>query len=177
MGFFKKIISSAFEAQAELINWQNAVMESKSDKLYANVRQLESATIQIVSDSIRIFDDSSNIVNSTIKPDTFFSRLDLAKEHLVHLKSIEPYIDKVKAISVNQSMSELYAEFVKNEDSYIESFLYRSLQAVSEKADGMKTEKGKGNQYKKYYESMQPFMHKLNATHHQIITEACAKYL
>ena len=163
MGILKSFIGGMREAQAELIDWQNAVMVDKSHKLYASKQQLESATAQIVSDSVRIFDDSSNIVNTTINPDTFFSRLDLAKDHLARLKIIEPYIGKVKTIKINIPISELYAEFLKNEDAYIEAFLHRSLQAVHEKADSMKTEKGKGNQYKKYYESMQPFLYKLNS--------------
>lgn len=169
MGIFKKIINNAREAQTELIDWQNAVMKDKSHKLYASTQQLEAATAQIVSDSIRIFDDSSNIINTTIKPDTFFSRLDLAKDHLARLKIIEPYIDRVRAITVNIPISQLYAEFLRNEDAYIEAFLHRSLQAVHDKADGMKTEKGKSNQYKKYYESMQPFYYKLNNANREYV--------
>ena len=171
MGILKSFIGGMREAQAELIDWQNAVMHDKSHKLYASKQQLEVATAQIVSDSIRIFDDSSNIINTTVKPDIFFSRLDLAKEHLARLKIIEPYIGRVKAIQVNIPISDLYAEFNKSEDAYIETFLQRSLQAVHEKADSMKTEKGKGNQYKKYYESMQPFLYKLNSKNREYLEQ------
>lgn len=101
MGFFDKLKQN----NAEMIEWQNIVMHDNSTKLYANRKQLEAATIQMVKDNMRIFDDSAHIINSTTKPDVFFSRLQLAEEKLEVLVSVEPFFKYVKAIELTDSLS------------------------------------------------------------------------
>lgn len=169
MGFLDKL----FSGNSELIEWQNAVMASKSQKLYATRKQLEAATVQMVADNMRIFDDSANIINSTTKPDVFFSRLELAEEKLANLVNIEPYIKQVKSITMNQPLSSLMNEFQKNKNRYIVDFLYRYYWTVKEKAEGMKTEKGKLNQFQKFRESLEPFIDQLNDTNKKIFESMC----
>lgn len=169
MGFLQKILNS----NEELIEWQNAVMATKSQKLYVSRKQLEAATVQMVSDNMRIFDDSAKLVNSTTKPDVFFSRMELAEEKLSNLVRIEPYIKQVKSITMNQSLSSLMNEFQKNKNSYINDFLYRYYWAVQDKAESMKTEKGKLNQFQKFRESLEPFIDQLNDTNKKIFESMC----
>lgn len=158
MGFLQNLLNG----NPEMIEWQNAVMEDKSEKLYVNRKQLEFATIQIVQDCMRIFDDSVRIIESTTKPDVFFSRLDLAEKELATLVYIEPYMKQVKAITMNQSMQELMNKFQNGKDQYICDFLYNCYYKTKEKANDMKTEKGKQNQFKKFQESIEPFVDRLN---------------
>ena len=101
-------------------NEVNSVMKDKREKLYLNRKQLEFATIQIVQDCMRIFDDSVRIIESTTKPDVFFSRLDLAEKELATLVYIEPYMKQVKAITMNQSMQELMNKFQNGKDVFLD---------------------------------------------------------
>lgn len=158
MGFLQKLLNN----NSDLIEWQNAVMPDKSMKLYVTRKQLEAVTIQIVQDCMRIFDDSAKIVNSTIKPDVFFSRLELAEEKLATLVRIEPYIEQVKDITLNKSMAALMHEFQSNRNLYINDFLCRYYWTVQDKAEGMKTESGKLNQFKKFQESLEPYTQYFN---------------
>lgn len=169
MGFFEKLL----KGNEELIEWQNAVMTTKSSKLYVNRKQLEAATIQMVSDNMRIFDDSANIINSTLKPDVFFSRLELAEEKLNNLARIEPYIKQVPAITLKQSLSSLVNELQENKSKYIMDFLYRYYWTVKEKAEGMKTEKGKQNQFLKFRESLEPYKCQFNNVTVNIFESMC----
>lgn len=153
MGFLQRILNN----NSDLIEWQNAVMPDKGMKLYVTRKQLEAVTIQIVQDCMRIFDDSANIINSTIKPDIFFSRLELAEEKLAALVRIEPYIEQVKNITLNQSMAALMHEFQNSRNLYVSDFLYRYYWAVQDKAENMKTENGKLNQFKKFRDSLEPY--------------------
>lgn len=169
MGFFDKLKQS----NAEMIEWQNIVMHDNSTKLYANRKQLEAATIQMVKDNMRIFDDSAHIINSTTKPDVFFSRLQLAEEKLANLVSVEPFIKYVNAIELTDSLSGFMEEMQTNKDKYITDFLYRYYWSVKEKAEGMKTEKGKQNQFQKFRESLEPFIDRLNDTNKKIFEAMC----
>ena len=169
MGFLQNLLNGS----SDLIEWQNAVMSHKSEKLYTNRKQLEAATIQIVRDCMRIFDDSVNLIRSTYKPDVFFSRLELAEQKLEILVYIEPYMKQVKAITMSQSMQELMNEFQSNKDRYICDFLYKCYYKTKEKADDMKTEKGKQNQFKKFQESIEPFADRLNKLNKDYFDAMC----
>lgn len=169
MGLLQKLLNG----NADLIEWQNAVMPDKSEKLYVTRKQLEATTIQVAMDCMRIFDDSANIINSTTKPDVFFSRLELAEEKLTTLAQIEPYMAQVKAIDIKQSMADLLNEFQNNRYFYIGSFLNRYYCAVKEKAEGMKTEKGKLNQFQKFKESLEPHTHHFNLDNMTMFEAMC----
>lgn len=169
MGFFDKLKQN----NAEMIEWQNIVMHDNSTKLYANRKQLEAATIQMVKDNMRIFDDSAHIINSTTKPDVFFSRLQLAEEKLANLVSVEPFFKYVNAIELTDSLSGFMEEMQTNKDKYITDFLYRYYWSVKEKAEGMKTEKGKQNQFQKFRESIEPFADQFSESTMQIFESMC----
>lgn len=169
MGFFDKLL----KGNEELIEWQNTIMTTKSSRLYINKNQLEAATVQMVANNMCIFDDSAKLVNSTTKPDVFFSRLELAEEKLAALVHIEPFMKYVKSITVNQSLESLLNEFQKNRNKYILDFLYRYYWNVKEKAEGMKTEKGEQNQFLKFRESLEPYTDQFNDTTMKIYESMC----
>lgn len=143
--------------KAELLEWQNVVCADKSDRLFMTVKQLEEATQRAVENDIRVFDDSVDILNGTTNPSTFFPRLDLAERTLTHLASIEPFLYKVPGIQVNESPTDLLRQFQNNKERVVCDFLYTYYWSVKDKAEKLKTEKGKQNQYKKFYDSLQPY--------------------
>lgn len=147
---------------AELLEWQNTVCEDKSEKLFMSTKQLEEATIQAVSNDIRIFDDCSNILNKTSNPTVFFPRLDLAEKTLMHLCTLEPFIEKTNQIAMNETASDLHKQFLDNKDKYVCDFIYRYFWTVKEKAETLKTEKGKLNQYQKFFDSLQPYSEQIS---------------
>ena len=147
---------------AELLEWQNAISEDKSEKLFMSAKQLEEATVQAVSDDMRIFDDCSDILNKTTNPTVFFPRLALAEEKLFHLCSLERYMEKTGRITMNQKPSELYTLFLENKERYVCDFIYKYYWTVKDKAETLKTEKGKQNQYRKFYDSLQPYFNQIS---------------
>lgn len=147
---------------AELLEWQNAVCEDNSEKLFMSAKQLEAATAQAVSDDMRIFDDCSNLLNKTANPSVFFHRLALAEEKLLHLCSLERYMEKMSSITMNQKPSELYNLFIECKERYICDFIYKYYHTVKDKAETLKTERGKQNQYQKFYDSLQPYFNQIS---------------
>lgn len=148
--------------KAEFLEWQNAICVDKSEQLFMSVRQLEEATVQAVSNDIRIFDDCAKILNKTTKPSVFFPRLAIAEETLTHLCSLEPYIGKVKRITMNETPSNLRRQFLDNKERYVCDFIYKYYWTVKDKAETLKTEKGKKNQYQKFYDSLQPYFDQIS---------------
>lgn len=161
-GYFARKKEEQLRKTAELLEWQNAVCADKSTTLYMTEGQLASTTIQIVSNDIRIFDDCANIINSTEKPSVFFPRLALAEETIRHLVEIEAYIKKVGQIQMNTLPSDLYQKFQGGKDAYITEFLYRYYNSVRAKADRLKTERGKQNQFQKFFESLEPYFDQIS---------------
>lgn len=145
-----------------LLEWQNTLLEDNSTKLKLDRDQLEDFTIDQAQNDMRIFDDCATLINSTVKPDVFFSRVDLAESTLDHLVTLEPYMNQIKCIQLDASMSDLMVKFQEEKDSYTTDFLYRYYAAVKEKADGLKTEKGKQGQFQKFYESLEPYFESIS---------------
>lgn len=147
---------------AELLEWQNAILEDPIDSLIMSASQLEEATAQAVTNDIRIFDDCSNILNNTTNPTVYFPRLALAEETLIHLCSLERFMEKTRRITMHQKPSELYNMFLDNKERYVCDFIYKYYQTVKDKADTLKTERGKQNQYQKFYDSLQPYFDQIS---------------
>lgn len=152
-----------------LLGWQNQVCEDRSTKLYMSEKQLVDVTIMQVGGSIKIFEDSLKIIADTEKPNVFFSRLDLAEKHLTKLVSLEPYMKTIKQIRMSDTPSSMLRVFVSEKDRCIVDFLYRYYWSVKEKAEKMKTEKGKQNQYEKFYVSLVPYFNQINEYNMKII--------
>jgi hypothetical protein len=148
--------------KAELIEWQNVVCADKAECLFMSTKQLEDATIIAVENDMRIFDDCVKLINSTKKPSVFFPRLSLAEEKLNHLAVLQPYMFRVKRITVNQLPTKLLQEFLENKERYVCDFLYSYYWSVKDKAETLKTEKGKQKQYQKFYESLEPYFDQIS---------------
>lgn len=91
----------------------------------------------IVDDRNRIVDDCTSLISSTVNSDVFFSRYDLL------IKTLSDMGDYV-----------MLGRFNDYKQRNIESFIIRCYNNALIKADSMKTEKGKRNQFKKAYDEI-----------------------
>lgn len=131
---------------------QKVVMENSPDRLVMTEKQLYAAAQQQAQNDLRIINDSLAIISKTTKPDVFFSRLEVMQRQSGHLMLMEPYVEFSGA-----SPAAAYHEFVTKKGEAIMAFLERYFAVVHEKAEGMKTAKGKANQYAKFYDSLQEY--------------------
>ena len=137
----------------ELLIWQNLIMQDSPNKLVMTEKQLKQATEQQASNDLRIIQDCIRIISETVKPDIFFSRMDLLKEKSKRLIEFEKYIKFSGASPTNA-----FQEVLDNEQDAIYQFISRCFNVAFEKAESMKTEKGKMNQFQKFYDNLQPYI-------------------
>lgn len=138
--------------KAKLLELQKIVLENSPDFLVMSKSQLMSSAKEQAQNDLRIMEDCTKLLSSTMKPDVFFSRLDLLEKHSKHLAQLEPYIDFSGALP-----SEAYNEFVSEKSLCIRQFIARYSSAISDKARTMKTERGRNNQYQKFYNELEPY--------------------
>ena len=137
---------------AQLLELQKRLVYNSPNRLIFTEKQLRKMATDDAKNSLRIMNDTRKILRNTIKPDVFFSRLDLWIQHTENLKALEPFIN-LTGVSATVLLNETY----KQKDSITLDFLRRYYRSISEKAKTMKTQAGKNNQYKKFYDSLQPF--------------------
>jgi len=168
MGLFDFLFGGS-KKKDELLAMQRVVMENSPDRLVMTEKQLYETARQQAQNDIRIINDSLAIISKTMKPDVFFSRLDLMQRHSGHLMLMEPYVEFSGA-----SPAAAHHEFVTKKSEAIMMFLERYYAAVHEKAESMKTEKGKANQYIKFYDSLQEYYPKMTKENVEYI-ESCVQ--
>lgn len=140
------------EKEAYLIQWQAAVMPENGNRLLVTEEQLLATTKYIAANDLRIINDCNYIIQSTLKPDTFFMRLNLLVEKAKHLVLLERYMSFSGA-----SPSSAYNEIVENYQEAVRLFLIRYFSDTYDKAEAMKTEKGRIGKYQKFYDSLQEY--------------------
>jgi hypothetical protein len=135
-----------------LLRWQKLLIPDSPNKLIMTEQQLKSATMQQVENDLRIIQDCVKLVEKTTKPDVFFMRLNLLKEKSKHLASFEKYIKFSGA-----SPTAAYNDVVQNYHEAVNKFLIRYFSETFDKAEAMKTEKGRIGKYQKFYDSLQEY--------------------
>lgn len=140
-----------------LLDWQNTLLAEPVPKLIMTEQQLRSQTKIRVENDLRIISDSEALIQKTVKPDVFFPRLQLLEEKAVDLVLFEKYVPFTGA-----KPSAALDELRNNKQEAIWQFLIRYFGAVYDKAEKLKTDKAKLNQYQKFYDSMQPFFSIMN---------------
>ena len=143
-------------SKEKLLQLQKAVLPNSPDSLVMTNQQLLATAKQQASDDIRIAQESSNIVSATNKPDVFFSRLELLKSHTYHMQLLEPFIPFT--VSPTDAMNEI----LTNEQEIIHQFIIRYYNSVNSYANSLKTDNGKYNQYKKFYETMCGYQNRIS---------------
>lgn len=159
--FLKKKADAKLEEERlkkeRLLQWQKAVMIDSPDQLIMTEQQLKAITVQQAENDLRIIQDSIKLIETTLKPDVFFMRLKLLYEKLAHLCNIEQYIEFTGAVP-----SAAYHEFSNDYDEAIKQFLIRYFSDTFDKAESMKTEKGRIGKYQKFYDSLQEYYYYMN---------------
>ena len=155
MGFFdsiKNTIVKANEKRDFLLEWQNTILAEPTNRLIMSKQQLKASTIQQAENDLRIIKDCVAIIENTTQPDTFFMRLHLMIEKAKHLQTLEKYIG-----FHNATPSAALDEALNNYQESIKLFLIRYFSDTFDKAEKLKTDKGKYNKYKKFYDSLQEY--------------------
>lgn len=140
------------ERKEHLLRWQNVLMTDSPNKLIMTEQQLKAATMQQAENDLRIIQDCVKLVEKTTKPDVFFMRLNLMVEKSKHLASLEEYINFSGA-----SPTVAYNEVAQDYYEIVNQFLIRYFSETFDKAEAMKTEKGRIGKYQKFYDSLQEY--------------------
>lgn len=135
-----------------LLQWQKTVLKDNVNDLIMTEQQLREATIQQAENDLRIIADCKKLIETTNKPDVFFMRLNLLIEKSAHLCALEKFISFSGA-----SPTEAYNEIKNDYHKAINQFLVRYFSDTFDKAEVMKTEKGKIGKYQKFYDSLQEY--------------------
>lgn len=157
MGLFDFIKKKSNEKKAEeqrkrddLLRWQRIVMPDSPNELIMTEMQLKAFTQHHAANELRIVNDCASLIETTLNPDVFFMRLNLMMEKTKHLASLETFIN-----FIGDSPSEAYEKFANNYQETVKQFLIRYFSDIFDKAETMKTEKGKLGKYQKFYDSLQ----------------------
>lgn len=151
-------------SKRELLEWQAFVTGQQSSKLHMTKAQLKASTQQMANDSLRISSDCIRIISETIKPEVFFSRMDLLYQHTYKLSICEKYIQFSGALP-----SQALAQFGQDHFNAVQAFINRYTQATYSKAATLKTTKGKLNQAVKFYDSLVPYFNNIEPQNIQMI--------
>lgn len=142
----------------ELLCLQKNVLDNSPDKLICSEKQLIALAYQKAENSLRIVQDCNKILQTTIAPDVFFSRFQLLIQHSSNLAIMEKYISFSGA-----SPTAAFNVLMSEKQECIKQFLIRYFCKVLDKADSLKTAKGKLNQYQKFYDSLTPYFAEMDA--------------
>lgn len=134
-----------------LLEWQQLLIP-KSTKLILSEFQLKEMTNETVNNHLKIINDCCKILQTTVKPEVFFSRLNLLFVHTKAITVFEPYINFV---SVNPSQA--LNKAIEEKQEVVFEFLKRYFSSVLDKIDTLKTEKSKLFQLQKFYDSLQKY--------------------
>lgn len=142
---------------AKLLQLQKLLVKNSPNKLIMSEKQLMDTARRTAKRCLEICNDSMRLVDTTIKPDVFFSRLDLLLTNLAELQELEKYI------SFSGSPSKSLARIRASKQEVIHDFLIRYHKSIVAQANAAKTPRGKESKYKKFAESLQPYHSKMNA--------------
>lgn len=109
---------------------------------HQNTLQEEEATY------IRQIKETTNIMDKTTNPDTFFSR------YIFLLETLNRLIELHKSVNIDSSNNQqVYLKVVNNKQTYIRNFINRYWKSTYEKIITLKTEKARENNRQKFIDS------------------------
>lgn len=113
-----------------------------------------------------IIDDCKDLIEKTENPATFFERYSLLLEKYRTLVQLEPYVEFFPRLP---SSSLAYYENIRHKE--LRHMIDRCYNKALIKADSMKTEKGKHNQFVKAYDSFSQYRHIMSAESQQYLED------
>lgn len=108
--------------------------------------KISDTQMKFVQMTLNQLHDSGNLVNTTVKPDVFFKRLNFTLDLLLRL---QPY-EKYKIFKRGGKPTQDYERILSNLEATVDNFIDRSLAANREKIESLKTERAKRNNYENY---------------------------
>ncbi len=111
----------------------------------------------LLSQHMRIINDCTELINSTTNLETFFSRYDTLIGEYQYLVSYEPFV-QIKGCN---EPSDFLNRYQSSNTRYQTKFIDRCYNQALIKADSMKTEQGKHNQFVKMYDTLQSASYKM----------------
>lgn len=105
---------------------------------------------------MKIIQESATLCNSTVNPETFFSRYDLMEQYLRRLAAIEHLL----SFSGNLPSGELQ-KMSEGKPAAIHDMIDRSYQRMIQEARALKTPKGQEARLLKYFNTMEGFEEEL----------------
>lgn len=109
---------------------------------------------------LKIVNDCAELVNTTKNPAVFFSRYELMLDHLEKLAGLE-------CTGIFANSKELPSEaFLRIEAMFpteTNAFIARALEAAKTKAETLKTERGKTNAIRRFFEDMEKYIINMDA--------------
>lgn len=104
---------------------------------------------QYVADLLHQRDESTNIVNNTKNPETFFGRLGFIFDVLLELMTYEKY-----DFFTGSTPTKDYQKLLDNLETVVDAFIDRSYEAQLEKVSKLKSQTAKFNNMEKYFENL-----------------------
>lgn len=147
-----------------LLQWQRAVMLNSPNRLVMTEEQLKDMTAKQAIDDLRIVIDCERLCEITLNPDVFFKRLNLWKEKMNHLLTLEKYGNFTMIHTANNRVVTEYNDIVK-------WFLIRYHTDFCAPASAFKSKKSRLNRYQKWYDSLQKYYCYMTAEHIEYIEE------
>lgn len=152
--------------KSDLIEWQNMLITTPSNKLLMTEQQLIMTSQQVASNHIRILKDSAKLCNETKKPDVFFERYNLLIEHSKQLVRLSKY---VKFSSVTPQMA--LDQTINQRGEAIRQLIERCF----EDAETLKTDPSKRRRYNKILADFTPFKSEIDEENWHYIENTCLK--
>jgi carboxypeptidase C (cathepsin A) len=104
---------------------------------------------------LKIANDCAELVNTTVNPEVFFMRYNLMLENLEKLVGLEcTGIFENSAELPSVAFSRIEAQFTAATNDFLE----RSFEKAKEHAETLKTESGKTNAIKRYFDNMEKYI-------------------
>ena len=150
LGFFKKKAPFA-PSEAKKINKEDSCHKKETQS--ANIASSRSSIseIELVQAEILMkqLQESSEIINTTTSPKTFFGRLNFSLDLLLELQKYEKY-----GIFTNSTPTKDYETILGNLEATVNDFIDRVIVSQSDKNDTLKSQQDNDRQMKKCIENL-----------------------
>ncbi len=138
-------------------NSNNPVVKVQAEETNALQKSFKSPNLAFnkmqVDNLLRIIEDCKRIVNTSKKIDTVMMRLDVGLKNTYHLKQAEEF----GLYSGTPTADDYIAIFIGQRDDILLNTLKRMYEDLVFSANGLKTEKGRYNRYKKFFDTIHEY--------------------
>lgn len=167
MGFLKNALNKAIKTQGQqhfnaVPNKKHTIQQKQETLAEREKREKQKLADDIrkhaqfeAQGSLKIIQDCVNLVNTTVSPEVFFKRYNLMLDHLETLAGLE-----CTGIFKNspELPSETYIRVEAQFNAATNDFLDRSFKNAKEHANTLKTDNGKTNAIKRYFDNMEKYI-------------------